>query len=525
MSKRLIMLLVLAFVVGITAAYAEVQNVKVSGDITVMGVARDNFDLRKIEEHPKFDTNAFFGKERDWLSITRVRVDADLTDNVSTSVRLLNERNWNGESRESGDANFNAAQNITSTTTDQEKISLDLAYVTLKEFLYSPLTLKIGRQELRFGNGLIVGDPDTNIISWPTALAEADLSARKSFDALRATLDYNPLVIDAIYAKVEERSGNTKDDVTLSGINLGYDMGRSTLLEGYFFSKIRGQDAAAVYNVDAGNNTSFDRDLPGSAEVKQKPDRVFTIGARGVNKSLKNLTVGLEGAFQFGTYNPRFDPDAAYRAFTNTTKRAGTGDRRAWALQLDVAYDLKDIAQVAKYSPVISGNYTYLSGADRDRISDSKYRGWDPMFEDQTYGHIMNAIFGNTNMHRGALSAKAKLTDDIGLKLDYVMAWLAQRYPEGRLATLSGVGVTTAFSTTTARTFRMGGKKTLGQEIDATITYDYTEDVQFALLGGVYLPTSNINTGKRTDTTGAITGEEYTRASAAELIGSMKVTF
>jgi hypothetical protein len=71
----------------------------------------------------------------------------------------------------------------------------------------------------------------------------------------------------------------------------------------------------------------------------------------------------------------------------------------------------------------------------------------------------------------------------------------------------------------------MGGKKTLGQEIDATITYDYTEDVQFALLGGVYLPTSNINTGKRTDTTGAITGEEYTRASAAELIGSMKVTF
>ena len=48
MSKRLILILALAFVVGITcAAYAEVQNVKVSGDITVKAVARDNFDLSK----------------------------------------------------------------------------------------------------------------------------------------------------------------------------------------------------------------------------------------------------------------------------------------------------------------------------------------------------------------------------------------------------------------------------------------------------------------------------------------------
>ena len=44
MSKRLILVLALAFVVGIAfAAYAEVQNVKVSGDITVYGIARDNY--------------------------------------------------------------------------------------------------------------------------------------------------------------------------------------------------------------------------------------------------------------------------------------------------------------------------------------------------------------------------------------------------------------------------------------------------------------------------------------------------
>ena len=50
MSKRLILILTLAFIVDIAfAAYAEVQNVKVSGDIAVKGVARDNFDLAKTQ--------------------------------------------------------------------------------------------------------------------------------------------------------------------------------------------------------------------------------------------------------------------------------------------------------------------------------------------------------------------------------------------------------------------------------------------------------------------------------------------
>ena len=52
MHKRLILILALAFVVGVTmAAYAEVQNVKVSGDLTVKGVARNNFDLVKSQKY------------------------------------------------------------------------------------------------------------------------------------------------------------------------------------------------------------------------------------------------------------------------------------------------------------------------------------------------------------------------------------------------------------------------------------------------------------------------------------------
>ncbi len=536
MSKRLILVLALAFVVGISCtAFAEVQNVKVSGDITVMGVGRANLDLAKDTGSGTGITQAmnsnWADKNADALSITRIRVDADLTDNVTATVRLLDERPWNGDGGNTGTRpNANIGLNVGQTagtsigtgawTGGSTHVDVDLAYVTMKEFLYSPLTLKIGRQELRFGNAFIIGDPDTNIYSVATSLSEGDLSARKSFDAVRMTLDYNPLVVDGIWAKVEEGRSNLNDDVTLMGLNASYDMGRNTVVEGYFFSKIKGSQAAAVYNLDLSRTMNASELAIG----KNKADKVNTIGLRVVNKSVKNLTVDAQGAYQFGTYNPKFDPNARMESTPGTGGGEGvaakTSSRSAFAFQVEAAYDLKDIStQVAKYSPVVSANYTYLSGANRDKTGDKYYKGWDPMFEDQTYGHLMNAIMAQTNMHRVALSGKAKLTDDIGLKLDYVTALFAKRYPEGRLAVLSGI----ADTATTARVFRMGKDRFIGQEIDATLTYDYTEDVQFALMGGVFMPGDSINDGYNTT---AVDGGRWPhKSSAQEVIGSMKVTF
>jgi len=530
MSKRLILILALAFVVGIAfTAYAEVQNVKVSGDITVKGVARNNFDLTKVpEERGRSYLNSvseFDDKESDLLSITRVRVDADLTDNVMATVRLLNERNWNGESKTLGYSNTNIGNNwngdtsgrvVSANTANEGDISLDLAYVTLKEFLYSPLALTIGRQELRFGNGLVIGDPDTNLWSSRTALAEGDLSARKSFDAIRATLDYNPLVVDLVYGKIEEGNVNLNDDVTLGGVNANYALSKNTTLEGFFFSKVKGSGAAAVLNIDSGNATSFGGAVAsGQRSVKEKADVVNTVGVRAVDKTVKDLTVDAQLAYQFGTYNPKFDPNARWITATNKKETSG---RSAWAAQVMATYNMKDTPviskYISKYSPSVTGTYTYLSGADRDQTGDKAYKGWDPMFEDQTVGHIMNAIFANTNMHRASLSAKAKLTDDITVNMDYVVAAFAKHYADQRQAVLSGI----ATSTADARTFRMGKSAYIGQEIDAALTYDYTEDVQFSLLGGILIPGKNVNG----DTVNSGT---KSRASAGELIGSMKVTF
>lgn len=508
MARRLGVWLCLVAIVSFIAqpAFAAVQNVKISGDISVSGVSRNNLDLEKTRSLEVVAAGDSTDKQENFFSITRVKVDADLTDNVSTSIRLLNERDWNGDSISATDANRNigmAASAGGATASDENEIDIDLASITLKEFLYSPLTLTVGRQELRFGNGWIVGDPDTNGAALASELAAGDLSARKAFDAVRARFDYNPLILDLIFAKVAEVNSVRNDDTALYGINAAYELSPETTIEGFYFAKKRNVAIAnGATNVDTAATTSFD-----NAVVKQKDDVVNTIGVRAVNKSLKNLTLDAQVAYQFGTYNPKLDPNAR---FISATDKALTSPRSAWGTEIVAAYDLKDVAAISQWEPSITGAYIYLSGENRDKTGSKAYRGWDPMFEDQTFGHLINAVMGFSNAHLLGVSLNAKPAADLTARLDYVTGWFAKKYAEGRQAILSGVS--------TAQQFTMSRKANFGHEIDATLAYDYTEDVQLSLLGGIFLPSKAIN--------GNESAYPYRqKAAAVELIGSMKVTF
>lgn len=494
MSKRLILILALAFVVGISfAAYAEVQNVKVSGDLTVMGISRNNTDLAK--ERPTTNANRLIAKSDDYnnaISIARVRVDADLTDNVSTTVRLLNERVWGAE----GDTDGSAG------------VILDLAYANLKEFLYSPLTLTVGRQELHFGNDFIVGDPDTNGVAASTTcllpLYERDLSARKAFDAVRANFNYDPLVVDVIWAKLSDTDVATNDDTTLSGINANYVLDKQTNLEGYFFSKIKDVNAAGFSITDRATiYTGGTAHATVLSNVTNKADKVFTLGGKVRNSTVKNLTVDLESAFQFGTWNPEFN--------INSGDDAQSSNRKAWALEGALTYDLKDVKLISKYAPSITGRYVYLSGENAATKSNNKtWHGWDSMYENQTYGHLANVIMDSTNLTIAGLSGKMKPMDDLTLNLDYVYLWFNKAYGENDIVNLKN------FSG--ANTYRMAHTRNFGQELDATLTYDYTEDVQFSLLAGVFVPGDAFQKGVNIANPG-------NRSTAGEVIGSMKVTF
>lgn len=481
MSKRLILVLALAFALGITcAAYAEVQNVKVSGDLTIQGVSRDNFDLSETAYNtPTQGAATDQDEESDFLSIARVRIDADLTDNVMTTIRLINERNWDSDANQAG-------------ATDD--IDIDLAYVCMKDFMNSRVSLTLGRQQLRYGNGLVIGDPDTNNLAASTALNASDLSLRKSFDAIKAVLNYDPLVVDLLYAKTDEGGVGVNDDTDLYGINANYTLNSETILEGYLFSKNRGSNDTQFTAAQRTTGVAL-------TQLTTKPDRVHTFGMRVVNSSVNNLTAQLEGAYQFGNYNPGFD--------INAQDGAIPGERKAWALEAIATYDLKDVDMISKYNPLITGIYAYLSGERNSRLA-GNYNGWDPMYEDQTVGHIVNRFMGFSNCQITGLNGKMKPMEDLTLSAEYYWYWLNKGYPpsEPSVAGFDTVNLRGIAGTTV---YRMNSNKYLGREFDATLTYDYTEDVQFNLMGGLFMPGSAFHADNDT--------------SATELIGSMKVTF
>jgi hypothetical protein len=341
----------------------------------------------------------------------------------------------------------------------------------MKEMFYAPLTLTIGRQNLRFGNGLVVGDPDTNdaVAATTAPITAADLSARKSFDAIRATFDYNPLVLDIVIAKINAGivgTGDLRDDTDLYGINAAYK-----------FDKYNSE--AEVY--------LFERNTrAGVVGGSTRTDKLYVYGVRGSLEPISKLVVDAELAAQ--------DGDFALSA-TNTA------DRSAWAADIGGSYAID-----YKWSPKVAARYSYRSGqktetnlgavtnsADTDTIATvsptSKYKAWDTAFEDQTHGIVANQIFDrnndgvDSNGHTYNVSVTAVPLQDLTVAADYYYFLLAQ---EWNTDVFGAAGPTRTLGTNAAASVRHDSH--LGQELDLSLAYDYTEDVKLGLTAGWFLP-------------------------------------
>src|SRR3989338_4755606 len=140
--KLLRALFVLALVLGFAVpAFAETQNVKVSGSIDAYWFYRVNYDLQDNNDSGAIPvagavpasggtTNSTgHSSEGDdyFRSNTQIEVSADLTDNVSTVINIVNQRDWNAD-----DFVADAAAAATNTGPNEFDILLDLAYVQMK---------------------------------------------------------------------------------------------------------------------------------------------------------------------------------------------------------------------------------------------------------------------------------------------------------------------------------------------------------------------------------------------------------
>ena len=456
---RKLLFAVLAVAVMAMPAAASVQNIKVSGDIESTLLVRDQFDLGVDTSSTTRNVDQFY--QNLMITQTRLRVDADLTDNVAATVGLINERAWDAE---------------TSATTD---IDLNLAYVTLREMLYSPLTVTIGRQNFAYGNSFIIDSAGTNNTVSAGGLngVAEDLTKRTALDAVRMVLDYNPLTIDVVAAKVDANTvlgaGHSHDDdVDLFGINANWNIGDelSTTVESYFWAKI-------------------DQSLKETGDG-YKADTVYTPGVRASANLLDGLNVSGELAWQFGT---------KVQSTVSQVRRANL-DRKAAAAQIIANYQLP-FEKTKDLSPVLTTAYTYVSGdsgpSDGKNHIDGKdeyYTAWDPMFENQSGGTIYNTLLNLTNCHVLGLTGQISPLEDVTASLAWTGLWLDKELkdisdPDKGTSTILGL-VQPDGSSLTAGTPLMTSDKKLGDEIDLSLMYDYTEDVRLKASAGWFIPGS-----------------------------------
>ncbi|OGW91001.1 MAG: hypothetical protein A3D28_01895 [Omnitrophica bacterium RIFCSPHIGHO2_02_FULL_63_14] len=463
LGKALFVLALAALIAS--PAYAETQNVKVSGSIDAYWFYRENFDLRDnndvgvvpagsaaaLYDHgaagsiaEKSEADSFF------MSVTQVQVAADLTDNVSTVINIANQRDWNADTFDGVGGTGNDAA--------EYDIDLDLAYVQMKEIFYSPLTLTVGRQDLLFGRGFIIG---WNPID-PNASIQADeYTALQAFDAVRATLDFQPWTIDVVYSKILENDPNPEDDIDLWIANVNYKFAEyNAVAEGYYVGHL---DRSLLSGVAATGSTTND---------------THTLGGRVQFDPISQITLGGELAYQLGSY----------RAAVADPER----DRSAWGVDIFGTYRWDNV-----WKPELTLEYVSLSGEGNMTATTEDYGAWNSLYRGKfwtAYADFREFVYGtsdaadqpaSTNQNLIQVKGSLKPMEDLLLEGAFTYLWTDEDIA--------------------------GRSDEIGYEIDLQAVYDYTEDVSFGVLLGWFVP-----------------GDFYSSPNdetALDLVSSVKVTF
>jgi hypothetical protein len=485
-SLKALFVLALAVVVSTPFAYAETQNVKVSGSIDAYWFYRNNYDLRDnndlgsvpVTYTGSYDNAAGSSNHRSnaddfFRTNTQIEVSADLTDNVSTVINLVNQRDWNAADHTTG----NESTIITTNTGANEfDVELDLAYVQMKEIFYSPLTLTIGRQDIWFGRGFIIGN---NWRAWDqqNLTAADEYSVTTAFDAARATLDFNPWTLDFVYAKIDENHHDPEDDIDLYAVNVNYQFSEyNAVAEGYLVSEIDRAALNGVAAVSTGNNDTH------------------TIGGRVQFDPISQITLGGELAYQMGNYsslNPNSSPTSMER------------DRAAWAFDLFGTYRWDNT-----WKPEVTLEYVHFSGEDDVNTTgtSAEYNAWNGLYRGKfwtAYADFRQFIYGTADgvdqpatQNENILQVKGamKPLEDLLLEASFSYFWIDE-----------DVHTPSAALTNAVR------DEELGYEVDFQVTYDYTEDVSFGFVAAWFVP-----------------GDFFLApadSTATDLVSSVKVTF
>jgi hypothetical protein len=209
---------------------------------------------------------------------TRLHVKADFTDSVSAFIELDSYDYW-GE-----DFRSNYITGIDGRAASGDDVEIFQAYIDARELWGTPLSLRVGRQELAFGSQWLIGPRDNSF-----------LFTGASFDAVRLTYALDELSIDAFASKLAERFGDFGDDDTdLYGIYASYTGFSNLVLDAYWLYL---RDDVDIEDVRGGPLTELIERWWGVDDYDTT--QLHTVGLRAAGR-VGQFDFDAEAAYQFG---------------------------------------------------------------------------------------------------------------------------------------------------------------------------------------------------------------------------------
>jgi hypothetical protein len=228
--------------------------------------------------------------------LSRIRLHVGYSDEW-WSAYAEGQSSWSDGDHRAAYADAPAVAGTTKTTgygPESDTIDLHQGFVTLGNTGEFPLTLKVGRQELSYGDERLIGAFDWNNIG--RSFDAAKLRWQNAWGGVDFFTGMPVVPVDGRFDMP-----NTQD--WLSGVYATITKIPRTILEGYFLARNASRSAINVYS---------------DPQFPQPTARdVYTIGGRLKSKpgELDNFDYTVEGAYQFGDYavtatSPRLTQDA-----------------------------------------------------------------------------------------------------------------------------------------------------------------------------------------------------------------------
>jgi len=410
--KRALILAIASFVVGLEAA-AELQNVTIGGELRIRGRYWSNVYAERGREtripdfflpnRPigPFGTDSLYtfdenGNARSRIEqSTKLRISADFTDYVNAVVELDDFEVWGNDFRSDYRTGVDAAAN------SSDDVELLQSYIETNETFGIPLRMRVGRQQLKLGNGWLVGETQSTL--------------NISFDGLRLTYEGEGYAIDGWYTKLAERGAVEEDgDVDFYGLSAS-----CTAVEGHEFLVywLYLRDATSLNDTNFAApiewlEDAFDLDDYGTTNLNTVGGSAT--GAFGPVDYLVNV------AYQFG------DADNMGSLFKNNGMLYGDTDAEfgAWGSDAEIGYRFEDVAWTPRI--YIGGAYyggednrditfiEWLNPFDRPEASISFHR----LFSSNRYYEFFDEGRNGTNFHQIRGGVVAQPTEKIEASLE-----------------------------------------------------------------------------------------------------------